>query len=413
MALVDTPARLARGPAVALTGAALALGLLDRGGFGVTAGVTMLLLLAAAAAAQRGATLRPRHLALVGATGLLLAWWLLSSVVDGVPSLALPFALSLGCFALAVVVGARAGLTASRAGEAVVTATTWYAAVGLVGVAFRIDPLVLRAQGIYRLSGTLTYANASGALLALGLVVALAGRADDRVRRVSVLLLTAALAETLCRSALLAVLLAVPLVGWRKVLEHRAPLLLGSAAAMAHLAVATSPAPQPWTLAVLAGAVVLVGQERRWVPSVALGAGLVLVVLHGGLLGILQRRLGSGHVDDRLPEWGAAWRQFLAHPVRGAGAERHLFLPSGELARFVHDEPLQVLASAGLVGLALLVVLVAQLLRSVRLLALPARAPFVVIGVCALFDFVLHLPVLTTTLGLLATTLEEEPVRCA
>ena len=84
-------------------------------------------------------------------------------------------------------------------------------------------------------------------------------------------------------------------------------------------------------------------------------------------------------------------------------------LPSGEIARFAHNEPLQLLASAGVVGLLLLLLLVFAVYRATKAISRPARVALAIFACCACFDFVAHIPALTTMSGLLAATMKEAP----
>ncbi len=126
----------------------------------------------------------------------------------------------------------------------------------------------------------------------------------------------------------------------------------------------------------------------------------------------------------RLPAWGVAWSMFVDHPLTGvgpggygarymsyklAGDERHpqwMTLGNANFAE-AHNDHLQLLAEAGLPGLALFAIALGwvalQSLRSrgsgeegafVRLFALPAAVGF---AVAALAQFPLHLTATTAT----------------
>ena len=392
--------------------AALAWAVVRRGAFYPgDAGVLLLGVTVSLAVAVTGGSrlLQPAQRRVVAAVALLLSWWLVSALLWGLPSLALPFAVALFAFGAAYAVGCRCAPVRMQTTNVLLLGGALYALVGLVGLALRSYPLTIRSQDLYRFAGTLSYANASGALLAMLLALAVGARNDDRTNASVVLVLSAALSTTMCRGAVLAVLLTAPLLGFSAWRRQLLPLLLGAAVGVSFIATSAQSARQPLPLVLLVAALVVLHRKLP-VPWLVGGGALVLLALCTSGLGVaIDRRLTPVHADDRSPEWAAAWRQFLNHPWRGSGPERHLFLPSGEIARFAHNEPLQLLASAGAVGLLLLLLLVFAVYRATRAISRPARVSLAIFACCACFDFVAHIPALTTMSGLLAATMKEAP----
>src|SRR2546429_293603 len=80
------------------------------------------------------------------------------------------------------------------------------AATGWLGVAFHHTPWALVDQGLWRAASPLTYANATGALLAAGLLLALARQSirPSPALAVASCVLTTGLAATMSRGGLIA-----------------------------------------------------------------------------------------------------------------------------------------------------------------------------------------------------------------
>lgn len=349
------------------------------------------------------------------------AWWLLAAFGWGRPIDALPFFGGIVGFGAAVVM--TSNVTASQAvmvRRLLVYGGAAFAAVGIVGVGLRVHPLATQAQGLWRLSGTITYANAAGLLLALVLPLALAERErSPRWNGVAVTLLVGALIATMSRGAGLALLVVGPLL-WGSVRRSWWPLLLGLPVGLAAVATASSAGLQPLVLAT-AGATALLAllpPPRAWLAGGVLVAALAVIVVvptsRTGILEVAERRLSPGELDDRTPEWRGAAREFARAPILGTGPERpFLSAHSGrtELARFAHSEPLQVAMSAGLVGLALLTGTAAALYRPVRRggpSTRAARAGLLVFAIEGLVDFSWHFPALGILAGVLAALAARE-----
>lgn len=345
----------------------------------------------------------------------LAAWWLVAAFGWGRLADALPlFGSFVGFGAAAVLTANLSAMQRMQLRRLVILGTTTFAATGLVAVALRAYPLATQAQGLWRLSGTLTYANAAGLLLAMTLPLALAERASgSRWSAVAVTVVSGALVATMSRGALLALLVSAPLL--RDLLRRSWwPLLLGGAVGVTAVATASSAATQPVVLAAatLAGALALVRPPARLavVAGVVAAAAITLAVpgSREGIADAAERRVSIAELDSRTPEWRGAAREFAAAPLVGVGPERpFLSVHSGrtELAKYAHSEPLQIAASAGLVGVLLLAGVVGTLSRVVKTgdpSARPARAGLLVFAVGGVADFSWHLPALGIVGGVLA-----------
>ena len=106
--------------------------------------------------------------------------------------------------------------------------------------------------------------------------------------------------------------------------------------------------------------------------AVAAGAAVVFVVVEGGGSGAVGNsggRLGSTSSNFRFVWWRQAWREFRGHELLGAGAGSFHLANLRFRSSFLdftiepHNLPLQFLAEAGIVGLVLLLLSAASLLR--------------------------------------------------
>jgi hypothetical protein len=166
----------------------------------------------------------------------------------------------------------------------------------------------------------------------------------------------------------------------------------------------------------------MVARLRRWPALVLLG--VVLVAAAAGLLasgGVADaaRTVAEARVNlaspDRTGAQHAALRLVAHHPLTGTGAGHADLRWKGrdhgsQLYIYVHNEYLQVTAELGLVGLALLAIMVAALARLLwRARPTSPAGPAVWAGVVAAaaafavhsgFDFVWHLPAIVLTVAL-------------
>jgi hypothetical protein len=340
------------------------------------------------------------------------------------------------------------------------------------GLAGRLLPGLIDVspgQAAGRLDQPLTYWNAMGALAAMGAVLAVR-LAGDVARPVAVraagaagcvpLLLgvylsfsrgaVAALAAGLVvllllaptRSALRAALVCLELGGLTVAAAGLSPAVRalqgGDAALQGALvavvlaaAMATAVALTAWAARDEATGSLRSGPLRLPRAAPAVGAVVVASLVIGPLLVARSGDAPAGSINgaagnarfasvgsNRYEYWKVALNDFAAHPVRGAGSgsfevtwlrER----PIPERVRDAHSLPLETLAELGLVGLALLLVMVGGVAAAARTahradpsLAAGPAAALVVWGLHACLDWDWEMPALTlvavTLAGLLA-----------
>lgn len=427
----------ALGLAPSLLVVTLVLGCFAQGGFrpagaALVVGASVLVL-AAVAWGRPPATASLWRTGLV-ASGLLAGSAVGSAVAAGVPAGAAPV------LAVLVVAGAGlvgAGATPPRAavllvdgllaGGAVVAATAW------LGAAARIEPWGAVAEDLWRGSSTLTYANATAALLVVLLVLGtvrlalaeLGSGLSPTTVQVLLVVVCAGGVATLSRAAALAGLAAltaaVALAGDRAAVVRTflplvpAVLLVGAgllpgvlasgparpAAAALGLVAALGAALAAWRVRGLRSVALLV-VAGTVVGAMAVGAATTVGGGAADHLAATRLRLGS---EDRADQHRAALEEWASAPVLGVGPsqlELRWDHPYGTArTRFVHDEYLELAATQGALGVAALVgagAVVARGMRAVRVRA-PWVAPgaggaLVAAGVHAALDFSWHLPVL-------------------
>lgn len=397
----------------------------DQGAFRRTealgAGAAALVLLLVVLGARRWPA---RALWLVVPPLALAGWWLARAFATRHPVQFLPLGSSLLAFAAAALAVASLGPSERRrAAGLLVGIATAAAVIGLVGESFRLFPLAERAQNLWRVGSTLTYANAAGLLFALALEVALGLRSEHRATRAAVVVLAAALVATESRGAVLALVVAAPVVPWACWRRNAAPLVLGALAGLVGVATARGNGANPAVLVavlVAAGAVALPDALRRGasgflgrgrlaghrpgrIALAAVGGVVVLggaVALGAGLAAPVARRLNQ----DRLPEWSGAWAQWRSAPVVGVGPDRPIVLDRATetTAAFAQSDVLQVLADGGVVGGALLLACgigAGLALRRRDDLSSSAVAALVTFAVAGSVDFDWHLPALALAAG--------------
>jgi hypothetical protein len=350
-----------------------------------------------------------RDVFVLSSLGLLALWWFIRTATAGPGADFLPLGASIIAFGAAfAAVRPLAGRARELAALAMVCLGAVGALVGFAGLIGRWTPLALPAQGLWRLSSPLTYADAAGLVLGVCLLLALGcGRAPALVR-MAVCLNAAGLIATQSRGAYVAVLCACLLVPARRYRELALPLAAGAGLGVA--AVASSPQDHrvPWLAVVVVAAMAIAacdrhGRSRRWSSArirTVLGAAILCGVIGATLL--VHHEIGlralapSDH--DRSAEWSSAWQQWASAPLTGVGADRALILHAadGSSAHFVHNEYLQVAADAGIVGLGLMAFVALSLAKSLRRvdpLSSCAVAAVVCWAVGGAFDFDWHLPV--------------------
>ena len=297
---------------------------------------------------------------------------------------------------------------------------------GWAGVAWRIDPLALEDQELWRAATTLTYANATAGLLVPLVLLALGRQLTHEpsglpVRAAVTCVLLAGAGATLSRGggvALMAGVVALAaLTGVGRTARALVGPTLGAVLALGALApsmpTASSTRPALAVLGLAAGAMLATALDRAH-ARVQVGATVLLVaaaaLLVMGPLDRVGQSVSDARVtlasDDRLAETAAALRLLGDPPIMGTGpggATLFFWGPDGEplAARDAHNEYLQMLAELGAVGLTLTVVLLIALARTVRAgRAIPpkaglwagAAAGLVALAVHSAFDFLWHVP---------------------
>lgn len=380
--------------------AALAVAVVARGGYyglaQAAVGVALVAALVLTAYEHHVPALAPSlrlpATALAAAAGTLVV----AAVLRGHPSQALgPVGL---LAAVGIVAGACAGAGTERRAavtDRLLELLGLLAASGTVGVALHREPLAHPDGGLWRAAGTVTYANATAALLTTGLLLALArsiavGGATHRDsggaaehsgtelrRALLVALLVTGLLATQSRGGLLAAAagLAVLVVrlGPRAVLRAgAAPAVGGTVAAVGLLPSVREGAgaePVPALLGLLIGAAVTTavllrqrhaGRRSRllFTAGAALsGAGLVIALVGAAPGSALARAAGAVRSDrltaaspDRSAEMHAALVAARSDLALGVGPlQLEWVRPDGAVVqeRYAHDEYLQLLAEDG------------------------------------------------------------------
>lgn len=294
---------------------------------------------------------------------------------------------------IAVVAVARRTSDVDALAVALLVVGAVVALTGWVGVAWRVSPLALEDQALWRGATSLTYANAAGALLAVLAMLAL-GRLVDRRTSLPSTLLTCLLflgvAATLSRGAALAatagLVVLVALLGARGVARAALAPGLGAAIAAAGLIPSmpaqSSPRPLAAVVALGAGLAVAAGLARldvarrptstllAVVPAIALVGLAAAGPAHEAIQAIGDRRFTVSS-PDRAEALDAGMRLAADNPVAGVGPGQAVLSwvgPDGRtfVAKYAHNEYLQVLVELGVVGLALLLAVLAGIVREVR-----------------------------------------------
>ena len=171
----------------------------------------------------------PRGLILVGSLLALTAWWLIRAIASGVSEQFLPLGASMLGFAAAyAATRTLAGTARQLAGLGFALLGGLCALAGLAGLVWRWYPVAIPSQGLWRVSSTLTYADAAGLVLAMCLLVALGLDVAPVLVRIAVCLSAAGLLATQSRGAYVAFLGACLVVPWRRYVRFAVPLVAGS-----------------------------------------------------------------------------------------------------------------------------------------------------------------------------------------
>jgi hypothetical protein len=319
------------------------------------------------------------------------------------------------------------------------------ALAGWLGVAGRVGSWAFQAQGLWRASSTLTYPNATAAVLVPISLVAL-GRLVAAPRSVPLALaatgLLAGVAATMSRAGALALVVGLvalaALLGPRVTARVAVGPLTGAFVALIGLlpSMPTAGPPRPALAGagLAAGMVVgaLTARVRLW-PAVALllggvlAAGLAVVIGigtgPGGAARTVVEARGNLASPDRTGALHAALRIVTQHPLTGAGPGHADLRWKGQghgsqVFAYVHNEYAQVATDLGLVGLVLLAVLLVAIARLLWSARPTGHASTTWAGVVAAtlafavhsgFDFVWHLPAIVLTVALLVGAVIPSP----
>src|SRR5437588_7443485 len=241
------------------------------------------LLLAAVAVACMRRPSRGERNVLV-ALGAFSAWWILASIAWGVPSRAPLLVGTAVGFGAALVIG-RSFDAVQRVAihRNVVALGGVMAALGQAGIVLRAYPYAMPHDGLWRVAGTLTYANSAGLLLAViaPLAIVLEG-VQPATRRVPIFLIVCGLVATESRGALFAFVVVLPMLPRRCLREALWPLFLAMCGAVACLAAASGGHAQPLLGLALVVLAVLAGRGAPALPSRTSGALLLMAFAAAG-----------------------------------------------------------------------------------------------------------------------------------
>jgi len=275
------------------------------------------------------------------------------------------------------------------------------------------------ADGLARAASTLTYPNAAAALLAAVTLLSMSRhRAGSLTDPLATCVLLTGLGATLSRAGVLAflagLLVFAALTGPGGTIRRAAPPILGAAVAVGALIPSFPVTSASHPLIAIPGLLAGLGltaaltRVRARVLAAVLLAGLALAVLIGARHNPIDSRLGL-RSPDRSAATSVALDLVSAHPLTGVGPGHAWFAwtpPDGHarVIHYVHDEYLQLLVELGAIGLALLLCLLAAVVRAIRRRAGPlwagAVAALVALTVHSGFDFLWHLPAILITVGL-------------
>jgi O-antigen ligase len=335
-------------------------------------------------------------------------WWLVRAATSGSISEFLPLGSSIVAFAAAfAALRPLQSRTREVAGLGVASLGAAGAVVGFAGLIWRWYPMAMPAQGLWRLSSTLTYSDAAGLALGVCLLLALGSDVCPWLTRVVVCLCAGGLLATQSRGAYVAFACTLVLVPWRRYVQFLVPLLAGAALGIAAIVSSPDAGRVTWLGVVLLLALCLAAVAPSNVLSfpvrttgrvllglvLLFGAAAASVLVHHEL----ELRVFAPSDQDRSVEWSAALHQWLSAPLLGVGPDRLLVFHAidGTTAHFAHNEYLQISADSGVIGLMLLAFSIVCAIRVVRrtdLVASCATAALVCWAVAAVFDFDWHLP---------------------
>lgn len=314
------------------------------------------------------------------------------------------------------------------------------AATGWVGVVWHREPWGLPNDGVWRAASSLTYANATAAVLVPLLLLSvgrLMSRPRDRWSAVATAAILVGAVATLSRAGAVSLgcgaLVLVVLAGPRTVLSAAAAPVLGAAIAVGgmsgSLSLGSAPGRPVAVVALAVGLCSTAVATRLRAPAKAgvfaamLGLGvLTLAGVWSSLSAVLAVRVEAGS-SPRAHVAEAALNRVAEHPLLGVGpASSPVTWPgadgSVQAMRYLHDEYLEVLLALGAPGLALLVTLLAAAVVTLRgahrqragdAPVAAVSAALAAAAAHAAFDFVWHLPVVPLLLAALLGLVTERP----
>jgi O-antigen ligase len=309
----------------------------------------------------------------------LAAWYFAAAFVNKNVAGAGPAVLLLGAMAAVVLTVRRLGADERRfVLQGLLAVGVFIALSGWVGVAWRQAPHALEDGGLWRAASTITYANATGGVLAALAVFALGFFAARERYHLSILVtyvLVVGLFATASRAGLISFAIGVLILAvWTRgrVVFRNAPMFLGALVAFMALAPSMPVTHQPHPLLALiglgVGAAISIMPVRLFAATtiVLLLAAMSIVVLQphaiDSLTTLRHDRITMSS-PDRVHETRAAFKLARDHPLVGAGPGNvDLTWSTTAPAQltmhvsYAHNEYLQTLDEVGVVGLAILVI---------------------------------------------------------
>jgi hypothetical protein len=322
-------------------------------------------------------------------------------------------------------------------GRAIIGLGVLVALTAWIGVAWRFPRWGMVVQGLWRGSATLTYSNATAAMLAALAVFAVGyrlRRPDSAFGAVPACVLLVGLGATVSRAGVFALVVGLVilmlLAGVGATVRQMVPPVVGAAigfgALLPALPAGTPAHPAIATVGLVIG--VLATMCLTWLmhdrPAVAfLIAGLLAAAVAWATSSLAGPPVTTfAHARLNVDSFGrtgaarAAIQMVTAHPLIGVGPGRARFFwvdagGHGFVARYAHDEYLQLLVELGFVGLTgLLILLIGMVVTVVRgrrgaqvapALWAGAVAAFAVLVVHSGFDYLWQIPAIPLTGALL------------
>jgi O-antigen ligase len=325
--------------ATALAGALgfTGVGLIRSGGFYTPDLVAIPLFIAVAALMVSRPVARPDARVMV-TLGIFAGVWLLRGAVEGTAARAASLSSAAVAFGVTFLLARRCRAERERAlvTRALVVIALVVALLSLFGWASDRFPWGIPYDGFWRLSGPFAYPNAAGLFFALAIVLALVQHDRSWFDRLgTVAILFGALAATASRGAVVALVGGLVILGYARAKRERSISRTAAAA------------------------------------GIGIGSALILYValISAGVIGETRAGNATASIDDRTAEARSAFAQGRAQPLVGSGPERELVIHNFRglaVARFAHNEPLQVWAGAGLIGLVPLLAIAVALVAVYR-----------------------------------------------